>query len=139
MSYKLFTDKSENFECSINVKNASLSNSTARLVVESPEISLIFEGKIQNDKCLIPIRRLKGLLDENTTGRIKLEIIVEDMYFRPWESDFIVETHTKVDVKINEQKEPVKPTVSVIVEEKKTFSEKNKYQRKSYSRNSVYS
>ena len=39
--YKLFTDKSELFECDIKLEGASLSKSTARLVVETSDYSLI--------------------------------------------------------------------------------------------------
>ena len=60
MPYKLYLDKNELFECDIQIKNASLKNSMARLVVESAEgINLVFNGKIENGKCNVPIRRLK--------------------------------------------------------------------------------
>jgi len=105
MAYKLFVDKNEAFECEVAVKNASLKNSIARLVVESEDgPSFIFKGLIQGDKCVIPIKRLKGLLDENARGKMHLEMIVEDTYFRPWESNFIVEEHTSVKVRVNENK-----------------------------------
>ena len=71
--YKLFTDKSELFECDIKLEGASLSKSSARLVVETSDYSLLFKGEISsNGKCEIPIRKLKGLIDENTTGNIPL-------------------------------------------------------------------
>jgi hypothetical protein len=112
MSYKLYTDKNENFECEIDVKNASLKNSIARLIVESTTgPNLIFNGKLDGDKCVIPIKRLKGILDENTHGNMHLEVIVEDTYFKPWESDFIVEEHTSVKVKVNEQKQSFKKPI----------------------------
>lgn len=119
MPYKLYTDRNENFECEVAVKNASLKGSMARLVAESAEgVNLVFFGKIENGKCNIPIRRLKGLLDENTRGKMHLEIIVEDVYFSPWEDDFIVEAHTSVQVKVTEQKHPTKPIVEVRVPSK---------------------
>ena len=118
--YKLYLDKQEDFSCDVSVKNASLKGSMARLVVESANgINLIFNGKIEDGKCVVPVRRLKGLLDENTGGKMFLEMIVEDTYFKPWQSDFIVEEHTSVKVKINEQKQPSKPTVEVKVPEQK--------------------
>lgn len=104
MSYKLYTDRNENFECEVSVKNASLKGSLARLVVESADnINLVFNGRIEGDKCIVPVRRLKGILDENTRGKMHLEVVVEDTYFRPWQSDFVVEEHTSVKVKVNEQ------------------------------------
>ena len=112
MSYKLYTDKNESFECEVSVKNASLKNSIARLIVESIDgPTLIFNGKLNGDRCIIPIKRLKGLLDENTRGNMHLEVIVEDTYFKPWQSDFIVEEHTSVKVKVNEQRQSSKPIV----------------------------
>ncbi len=117
MSYKLYTDKNDEFSCEISVKNASLKNSIARLIVESPEgVNLVFNGKIDGDKCVIPIKRLKGLIDENTRGNMHLEVIVEDTYFTPWKSDFVVEEHTAVKVRVNENKEASnKPVVQVKV------------------------
>ncbi len=121
MSYKIYTDKNENFECEVSVKNASLKNSIARLVVESDNgTSLIFNGKLTGEKCVIPIKRLRGLLDENSRGNMHLEVIVEDTYFKPWTSDFIVEEHTSVKVKVNEHKvSSTKPIVQAKVPTKK--------------------
>ena len=127
--YKLFTDKSELFECDIKLEGASLSKSKARLVVETSDYSLLFDGNISsNGKCEIPIRKLKGLIDENTTGNIRLEVIAEDTYFTPWESDFEVDASKKVTVEVKSQstKKPIVETkVKVKVkEEKPTITEK---------------
>ena len=108
--YKLFTDKSELFECSISLQGASLKKSKARLVVETPDYSLLFNGTIsKSGKCEIPIRKLKGLIDEDTSGNIRLEVIAEDTFFTPWESDFEVETSKKVTVEVKSQtaKKPI--------------------------------
>ena len=102
--YKLFTDKSELFECDIKLQGASLNKSKARLVVETSDYSLLFNGSISSKgKCEIPIRKLKGLIDENTIGNIRLEVIAEDTFFTPWESDFEVETSKKVTVEVKSQ------------------------------------
>lgn len=113
MAYKLYTDKSEVFECELNVKNASLKNSMARLLVESDDVTLVFNGKIKDSKCTIPIKKLKGLLNENSSGNIYLEVIVDDTYFSPWKDNYTVEEHTTVKVKVAEQKETFKPLVEV--------------------------
>ena len=128
--YKLFTDKSELFECDIKLEGASLSKSKARLVVETSDYSLLFDGSISsNGKCEIPIRKLKGLIDENTTGNIRLEVIAEDTYFTPWESDFEVDASKKVTVEVKSQ-QTKKPIVETKVEvkvkgEKPTLTEKD--------------
>ena len=128
--YKLFTDKSELFECNIKLEGASLSKSKARLVVETSDYSLLFDGSISsNGKCEIPIRKLKGLIDENTTGNIRLEVIAEDTFFTPWESDFEVDASKKVTVEVKSQttKKPIVETkVKVKVkDEKPTITEKD--------------
>ena len=108
--YKLFTDKAELFECSISLQGASLKKSKARLVVETPEYSLLFNGSIsKSGKCEIPIKKLKGLIDEDTTGNIRLEVIAEDTFFTPWNSNFEVETSKKVTVEVKTQttKKPI--------------------------------
>ena len=128
--YKLFTDKTELFECNISLQGASLKKSKARLVVETKDYSLLFNGEINSKgKCEIPIRKLKGLIDENTTGNIRLEVIAEDTFFTPWESDFEVDASKKVtvEVKSQEDKKPIVETkVKVKVkEEKPTLTEKD--------------
>ena len=108
--YKLFTDKSELFECDIKLQGASLKKSKARLVIETSDYSLMFNGSIsKGGKCEIPIKKLKGLIDEDTTGNIRLEVIAEDTFFTPWESDFEVETSKKVTVEVKSQtfKKPI--------------------------------
>ena len=47
--YKLFTDKSELFECDIKIEGSSISKSKARLVVETNDYSLMFNGKISSN------------------------------------------------------------------------------------------
>ena len=121
--YKLFTDKSELFECDIKLQGASLKKSKARLVVETQDYSLMFNGSIsKGGKCEIPIRKLKGVIDEDTTGNIRLEVIAEDTFFTPWETDFEVETSKKVTVEVKTQTTK-KPIVEAKV--KITNSEQN--------------
>ena len=128
--YKLFTDKTELFECSISLEGASLKKSKARLVIETKEYSLLFNGTIsKSGKCEIPIRKLKGLIDENTSGNIRLEVIAEDTFFTPWESDFEVDASKKVTVEVKSQTTK-KPIVEAKVEvkvkkEKPTLTEKD--------------
>ena len=128
--YKLFTDKAELFECSISLQGASLKKSKARLVVETPEYSLLFNGSIsKSGKCEIPIKKLKGLIDEDTTGNIRLEVIAEDTFFTPWKSDFEVDASKKVTVEVKSQTTK-KPIVEAKVEvevknEKPTITEKD--------------
>ena len=109
--YKLFTDKTELFECDIKVEGTSLSKSNARLVIETQDYSLLFKGKINSEgKCQVPIKKLKGLIDESSNGSIKLEVIAEDTFFTPWESKFEVEKSKKVTVEVKSQED--KPIIT---------------------------
>lgn len=117
--YKLFTDKIEVFECDIKLSGASIDNSNVRLVVESADVNLLFKGKIDSTgKCSVPVKRLSGLLGESTTGTLRLEVIADDTFFTPWESEFVVETSKKVTVEVKSQNknqlvETVKPAIQV--------------------------
>ena len=125
--YKLFTDKTELFECNISLQGASLKKSKARLVVETQDYSLLFNGSINsNGKCEIPIRKLKGLIDEDTNGSIRLEVIAEDTFFTPWQSDFEVETSRKVTVEVKNQttQKPILEAKATVKPQQVTKSEK---------------
>ena len=111
MAYKLYTDKQETFECELFLEGAELKDSSARIIVETQNLTLLFKGKINKEgNCKVPIKKLKGLLDEDTTGNIKLEVIAEDTLIEPWQSEFVVETSKKVTVEVKGQsnKKPLK-------------------------------
>ena len=111
--YKLYTDKQETFECDLFLEGADLKQSSARLIVESNDLTLMFKGTIdENGNCKVPIKKLKGLLGEDTTGNIKLEVIAEDTLIEPWQSEFVVETSKKVTVEVKSQttKKPIVET-----------------------------
>ena len=108
MSYKLYTDKQEIFECNIFLEGASLTKATSRIIVETQDLKLLFEGTIDKDgNCKVPIKKLRGLVSENTKGTMKLEVIAEDTYFLPWESDFEVDTAKKIKVEVKQQSKPL--------------------------------
>ncbi len=120
MAYKLYTDKQETFECDLYLEGADLKNSSARIVVESKDLTLMFKGTIdEKGNCKVPIKKLKGLLDEKSQGNIKLEVIAEDTLIEPWQSEFVVETSKKVTVEVKSQKnkkpirESSKPQVKI--------------------------
>ena len=124
MSYKLYTDKKEIFECKITLEGASLTQATSRMIVETQDLKLMFEGTIDKDgNCKVPIKKLRGLLGEETNGTMKLEVIAEDTYFLPWESDFEVDTAKKIKVEVKQQSKPLvkdsKP--KMVVEKNKNF------------------
>jgi len=117
--YKLYTDKTEIFECNIGVSGATLDSSVARLIVETNNVNLLYKGTISSrGECRVPIKKLRGLLGENTTGTIRLEVIADDTYFTPWESKFEVKASKKIAVEVKSQNknrivESKKPTMKV--------------------------
>lgn len=108
--YPLYKDKSETFSCDVAVEGADLNDTSVRLIVESDEWTLMFNGEVdKKGKCNIPIKKL-GLFNEGTTGKIRLEVIAEGTVFTPWEDDFKVKLSKKVEIKLNESKTlPKKP------------------------------
>ena len=107
MAYKLYTDKQEIFECDLFLEGAELKDSSARILVETKDLILLFPGTIdEKGNCKVPIKKLKGLLGEDTTGNIKLEVIAEDTLIQPWQSEFVVETSKKVKVEVKSQQKP---------------------------------
>jgi len=119
MAYNLYTDKPNKFNCNIEIEGTSLAKSKVRLVVETDEMSYMFNGFIENTGlCEVNIPKTKNFLPEGTKGNMKLEVIADDVYFEPWSSDFNVKTNKKVNVVVTEQVED-KPKLSVQVFEQK--------------------
>lgn len=99
--YNLYRDVNENFTCDIFIEGANIENSKARLILESDDWNLIFNGKIENGKCVIPVKKLE-ILKENLVGNIKLEVIAENNIFVPWENKFRVKSSKRVSI-LNEK------------------------------------
>ena len=133
--YTLYADKSEDFKCKISVEGSKISETKARLVIHSANVSLLFEGTIDPDgTCVVPIKKLKNLLAEGETGTMALEVISEDTFFSPWEDDFSVKVNKKVSVVVEQQhQEPVKESrikVEVMPQAEKSINETKKIETK---------
>jgi hypothetical protein len=116
MAYNLFTDKPNKFNCNIEIEGTSLAKSKVRLVIETDEMSYMFNGNIENTGiCEVNIPKTKNFLSENTKGVMRLEVIADDVYFEPWSSDFNVKTTKKVNIVVSEQIEDEKPKLKVEV------------------------
>lgn len=115
MSYKLYTDKVNKFSCNIQVEGTSLANSKVRLVVESDDLTYMFNGRIFDEgTCEVTIPKTKQFLPEGKKGMMRLEVIADDVYFEPWNSIFTVEQEKKVAVVVQEQID-TKPKITVEV------------------------
>lgn len=106
-AYKLYRDKAEEFVCDIAIEGVSQSDTEVRLIVESEDWTLMFEGEIKKGKCVIPIKKL-SILSEGQTGKIRLEVNADGNLFTPWEDDFVVKVSKKVTVKMNESRSAAK-------------------------------
>ena len=129
--YTLYTDREENFNCEIALEGARLRDSFARIILETSNVSLAFNGTIDSQgRCDIPIKPLRHLLEAKDRGIMKLEVVADDTYFKPWESDFVVDSYKKVEVKINEMTMPSKPKISVsVANQPKKVSKKKKFKK----------
>ena len=121
--YTLYSDKKNIFECDIQLEGASLSQAFARVIIEGDDLNLVFNGTITKDgNCKIEMPKLKIL---EGSGNMKLEVIADDMYFNPWESDYELKKSKSIKVEVKQPKEDViteakaKVKVNVVKEEKK--------------------
>ena len=117
MNYNLYTDKPNKFNCNIEIEGTSLSKSKVRLVIESDEMTYMFNGSIENNGvCEVNIPKTKHFLPVGSRGNMRLEVIADDVYFEPWSSQFTVKTNKKVNVVVSEQVDE-KPKLKVQVME----------------------
>ncbi len=124
--YTLYSDKNNIFECDIQLEGASLSQAFARVIVEGNDVNLVFNGNINNDgNCRIEMPKL-NMLKEG--GEMKLEIIADDMYFNPWNSDFEIKKSKNITVEVKQPKDNIikenKAKVRVNINQQKPISKK---------------
>jgi hypothetical protein len=99
MNYTIYLDKDETFECEASIKNSSYKNASARLIIESEDINLVFYGNVDKDTISVPIKSLKKYFTESDSAKIKLEVIVENQLITPWESEVEFDNYNKVEIK----------------------------------------
>ena len=101
MSIKLYTDKSELFECNVSLEGASIKDSKLRAILKFDDKNLMVEGKIKsNGKGEIVLPKLKNISQDGEIGKMELEVIAEDAYFQPYEETFQVVTSKKAKVEV---------------------------------------
>jgi hypothetical protein len=116
--FEIFKDKTNDFKFEVfpegDAKKAQLQG---RVILETEDWSLIFNGSIDRGICTIPIKKI-DILEEGTVGKIKVEVIADDSIFVPWEDDFKIKMSKKVSIKVNETKQinnqqPSKSSISI--------------------------
>lgn len=130
------TPKNNLLEFKLQISNASINKTKARLVVEVQDMaSTMIDLDIdQEGKCTCEIP-----LQENWNrkqGKVKLEVIAENTYFAPYEKEvFFVNENKKPKVSITESKNIQKPTIKEevyipkIVESKEDLELMNEIQK----------
>jgi hypothetical protein len=106
---KLYTDKSEIFECNVALEGVDIKDSKIRAILKFDDKNLMIEGKIgTGGKGEIVFPKLKGLTKEGQSGTMQLEVIADDAYFQPYEEEFQVKVSKKVTVEVlsKEEKKP---------------------------------
>ena len=120
MSLKLYTDKSDVFECNVSLQGASIKESKLRAILKFDDKNLMVEGKINsNGKGEILFPKLKNISEDGDVGTMELEVIAEDAYFQPYEETFSVVTSKKATVEVLSKK-PSKPKIVVEKIKKRT-------------------
>jgi len=111
--FTLYTDKNNTFQCKITLEGASESTALARLIIEGEHHNLMFDGKIKNGLCEVNIGQFKNFDNFKSKGKIKLEVIADDVCFTPWKSEYNIKQNKKVVAEVNEKtssKQRVKST-----------------------------
>ena len=97
--YTIQLDQAKNFECSLKIQGASLKKSKINMIIESDGFDIKLKGTIDSSgQVTIPVKKLKGILDENVKGNMFLEVIAEDTYFTPYQTEYVTEVSRKVEV-----------------------------------------
>ena len=126
--YTLYSDKKNIFECDIQLEGASLNQAFARVIVEGDNLNLVFNGNISNEgNCRIEMPKL-NMLQEG--GEMKLEVIADDMYFNPWNSEFELKKSKSIKVEVKQQSDNIikesKAKVNVKVNNEKPIIKRKK-------------
>ena len=110
---KLYTDKSEIFECNVSLEGVDIKDSKIRAILKFDDKNLMIEGKIKSGgKGEIIFPKLKGLTEEGQKGTMELEVIADDAYFQPYEENFEVKVSKKAIVEVISKKEK-KPKIII--------------------------
>ena len=110
---KLYTDKSEIFECNVALEGVDIKDSKIRAILKFDDKNLMIEGKIKSGgKGEIVFPKLKGLTKEGQKGTMELEVIADDAYFQPYEENFEIKVSKKAIVEVISKKEK-KPKIII--------------------------
>lgn len=116
--YKLLKDKNNEFLCEIKLEGASEHDAKVRLFLQGDGCEYAFHGVIEGGKCIVSLGKLKKFANLLENGKIRLEVIADDTWFVPYESEYQLEQEKKVTVEVHQPgSELKKPIVEVKVQE----------------------
>lgn len=115
---ELFNNKeNEIIKFKLNSEGIDVNNIETRLILTTKENkNILFIGEVDKDICRFNIPEL-SLYEKGDHGKIKFEIISEDLYFSVWQDEF--EIKSKASIKIEEMISEIqqttkhKPSISV--------------------------
>jgi len=113
-----FLDKNNTFRCRIEIDGAPLENAKARLLLKTEGYSLVFDGKILNSgECTFDLVCPTKIFTIFNFGKLHVEVIVNNILFTPYESEFSIEKTKKI--KVDQENKNSSPRVSVVINNKK--------------------
>jgi hypothetical protein len=130
-AYKLFLDKTNNFQCKLELEGASLHDASVRVILEGKNRNYLYEGKITDSgECEVKLERLNEVFKSGESGKMKLEVIADEAYFSPWESDYVTDSSKKLRIEVMSPTEtPKKPTIKVEVKQEPKLTKQEEFNR----------
>lgn len=129
---ELFSNKDNDYlKFKINSEGVDINNIESRLILTTNENkNYLFLGTLENGVCKFDVPELQ-MYEKGDTGKIKFEIISEELYFPVWEDTFEIKTKSTIKIEkiISEVKEEtIKPSIKAVepIIEKKTEPKKSK-------------
>jgi len=131
---ELFNNKeNEIIKFKLNSEGIDVNNIEPRLILTTKENkNILFIGEIDKDICRFNIPEL-NLYEKGDHGKIKFEIISEDLYFAVWQDEFEIKSKASIKIEemvseIQQNSQKQKPRISVLETkiENKPIKEKKK-------------
>ena len=108
---ELFNNKDNDYlKFKINSEGVNINNIEPRLILTTNENkNYLFIGILENGICKFDIPELQ-MYEKGDNGKIKFEIISEELYFPVWEDTFEIKTKSsiKIEEMVSEKKEESK-------------------------------
>jgi len=107
-----YRDKKEKFNCNLHIDGANISNSKIRLCLECKNgLNYFLNGIINRDgSCNINIPPLKNL-EQGDEGNAIVEVIVDNNYFKVYESMYEIKNSVNVTFEFKDNSEYTEPIV----------------------------